>query len=323
MPNTYTITNNSFELPATFHQGGYLLIVIKGKFDMKSIFFKETNNFVSRLVVAIRGLRPANLDSRVRLCVTSSDDSRVKSVTSGNDICCLGRSMIEMLGVLAIIGVLSVAGIAGYSKAMTKWKINKTIEQIEHITHGIFTAYANQKKMDYINSSNSKGVDLLKSLGIISEDMIVDDELRGRYGINLKNPFGGDILIMAGSYYYPDSGHYDEKNVSLEYINIPREACMALGSLDWAKGSAAVIGVGIASDFLNVTTDPVECWLGNYLTLSSSGDLLVVCNNGVPNERIGETEADRIPLPIPPDIVAEHCNCPNDTCFFSVAFTDK
>ena len=41
-----------------------------------------------------------------------------------------GRSMIEMLGVLAIIGVLSVGGIAGYSKAMQKYRINKTIEQI-------------------------------------------------------------------------------------------------------------------------------------------------------------------------------------------------
>ena len=57
-----------------------------------------------------------------------------------------GRSMIEMLGVLAIIGVLSVGGIAGYSKAMIKWKINKTIEQIEQITHNSFTAFANQKK---------------------------------------------------------------------------------------------------------------------------------------------------------------------------------
>ena len=37
-----------------------------------------------------------------------------------------GRSMIEMLGVLAIVGVLSVGGIAGYSKAMEKWKINKS-----------------------------------------------------------------------------------------------------------------------------------------------------------------------------------------------------
>ena len=39
-----------------------------------------------------------------------------------------GRSMIEMLGVLAIIAVLTVGGIAGYSKAMEKWKINKTLE---------------------------------------------------------------------------------------------------------------------------------------------------------------------------------------------------
>ena len=43
-----------------------------------------------------------------------------------------GRSMIEMLGVLAIIGVLSVGGIAGYSKAMEKYKINKTVEQFNY-----------------------------------------------------------------------------------------------------------------------------------------------------------------------------------------------
>ena len=39
-----------------------------------------------------------------------------------------GRSMIEMLGVLAIIGVLSVGGISGYTEAMRKYKMNKTIE---------------------------------------------------------------------------------------------------------------------------------------------------------------------------------------------------
>ena len=38
--------------------------------------------------------------------------------------------MVEMLGVLAIIGVLSIGGIAGYSKAMEKHKLNKTIDEI-------------------------------------------------------------------------------------------------------------------------------------------------------------------------------------------------
>ncbi|MCM1324436.1 MAG: hypothetical protein NC218_09935 [Acetobacter sp.] len=41
----------------------------------------------------------------------------------------LGRSMIEMLGVLAIVGMLSVGGIAGYSKAMMKYKLNKLTEE--------------------------------------------------------------------------------------------------------------------------------------------------------------------------------------------------
>ena len=55
-----------------------------------------------------------------------------------------GRSMIEMLGVLAIIGVLSVGGIAGYSKAMTKYRINKTIEQITLIAGNVRTFFASQ-----------------------------------------------------------------------------------------------------------------------------------------------------------------------------------
>ena len=48
-----------------------------------------------------------------------------------------GRSMVEMLGVLAIIGVLSVGGIAGYSKAMNKYKINKTNDQVSMLVANI------------------------------------------------------------------------------------------------------------------------------------------------------------------------------------------
>ncbi len=227
-----------------------------------------------------------------------------------------GRSMIEMLGVLAIIGVLSVAGIAGYSKAMTKWKINKSIEQIEQITHNTFTTFANQKDFRSIYSSDEDGINLFKSLGIISEDMIVDGQL--------KNSFGGDLKLYAGTFNSSYLTHSGEKYFSLEYWNIPREACMALGSLDWAKGSDTVIGVGISPNRDNVMIDPTECWLLNYLTLDyRDGGWLVVCNNGVPDEEYGETEADRIPLPIPLDIVAEHCKCKDNDCYFGVAFTDK
>ena len=49
----------------------------------------------------------------------------------------IGRSMIEMLGVLAIIAVLSVGGIAGYSKAMEQFKANKLIEEYNLLIAGL------------------------------------------------------------------------------------------------------------------------------------------------------------------------------------------
>ena len=63
------------------------------------------------------------------------------------DICSVGRSMIEMLGVLAIIAVLSVGGIAGYSKAMEKFKVNKAIEAYSYLIYGILEHADDVKKL--------------------------------------------------------------------------------------------------------------------------------------------------------------------------------
>ena len=41
-----------------------------------------------------------------------------------------GRSMVEMLGVLAVVGVLSVGSIMGYRYAMSKYRVNETINEI-------------------------------------------------------------------------------------------------------------------------------------------------------------------------------------------------
>ncbi len=41
-----------------------------------------------------------------------------------------GRSMVEMLGVLAIIGVLSIGGIAGYTTAMSYYKANEILNDV-------------------------------------------------------------------------------------------------------------------------------------------------------------------------------------------------
>ena len=42
----------------------------------------------------------------------------------------LGRSMVEILGVLAIIGVLSIGSIQGYLYAFNKYNANETINEL-------------------------------------------------------------------------------------------------------------------------------------------------------------------------------------------------
>ena len=78
--------------------------------------------------------------------------------------------MIEMLGVLAIIGVLSVGGIAGYSKAMTKFKINKMIEDYSNLTFNLIENYPNLlKSYSSVKTKNSELYNLAKDMGWIPD----------------------------------------------------------------------------------------------------------------------------------------------------------
>ena len=82
-----------------------------------------------------------------------------------------GRSMVEMLGVLAIIGVLSVGAIAGYSKAMTKYKLNKQAEQISWLLN-VLQRYKTffGKEPTYLDF-----MPYLIKLGEIPQEMIKND----------------------------------------------------------------------------------------------------------------------------------------------------
>lgn len=80
-----------------------------------------------------------------------------------------GRSMIEMLGVLAIIAVLSVGGIAGYSKAMTKWKINRTISEYNYLLFGLIEHLDDLRR----NKSTNGWIELadyVSGLNLVSEN---------------------------------------------------------------------------------------------------------------------------------------------------------
>ena len=155
-----------------------------------------------------------------------------------------GRSMIEMLGVLAIIGVLSVGGIAGYSKAMLKYKTNKTIDEVTMLTTNIRTLYAQQKVFTGLDTSvhNANG----DQLGV------VPDELQGT-GSNLTNPFSGSVVVTVGNSIDGDAGA--NRAFVIEVNGLPKEACMAIATSDRGSNySSGLIGMSVVADGTTAAT---------------------------------------------------------------------
>lgn len=151
-----------------------------------------------------------------------------------------GRSMIEMLGVLAIIGVLSVGGIAGYSKAMSKYRTNKTIEQITQISNGIRTLYSSQRNYSGVAAN------VLRKAKILPESAF-ESSTSG----HVTNPFGGDLYVGPRGKYQ----NGDNKAFYIEITSVPDDACVELLSQEWGDATSLISygigGGGSANNFVN------------------------------------------------------------------------
>ncbi len=174
-----------------------------------------------------------------------------------------GRSMIEMLGVLAIIGVLSVGGIAGYSKAMQKYRINKTIEQITLIAGNVRTFFASQRSYGDLYVNDSYNYTLIKKA------KLVPDEMWNSAGTNLENIFGDGVKI------FPETKEIsgDNRAFQLYYMSVPSEACIELATYDWTAANGGVICFnGASKDVCRKT--PVDVNDAVALCSSNEGDPL-------------------------------------------------
>ena len=137
-----------------------------------------------------------------------------------------GRSMVEMLGVLAIIGVLSVGGIAGYSKAMNKYKINKTTDQVSMLVANIRTLFSSQGNYDDLTNAKAK------KFGVVPNDMYTSVS-----NTDITNAFGGDVTIAAAK---ARTGDADSNEAFIiEYAGLSSEACVTVATGDWGSGQAS------------------------------------------------------------------------------------
>ncbi len=139
-----------------------------------------------------------------------------------------GRSMVEMLGVLAIIGVLSIGGISGYSKAMAKYRVNKTLDQISMLVMNIRTLFSSS--VDYTGLNDTMAI----NLGIIPADM----QLTGTSGKSIVNAYQGAVKVNVGT---------DTREFYVIYTGLTQEACVALATADWgSQAGSGLVSVSIA-----------------------------------------------------------------------------
>lgn len=180
-----------------------------------------------------------------------------------------GRSMVEMLGVLAIIGVLSVGGIAGYSKAMTKFKITKTMDQVSMTVANIRTLYSGQRNYNGLATANALDMG------------VVPAEMEGATVNTLVNAFQGAVTI--------GTVNYNKQNASafrISYENMGQEACVQLITSDWGSGaSSGFIGIQVsaaapqgqdAPQFGNAAAKGAAAWDNMHLPVTPS-DAATTC----------------------------------------------
>ena len=186
-----------------------------------------------------------------------------------------GRSMVEMLGVLAIIGVLSVGGIAGYSKAMFKHKINKTIDQVTTISHNIRTLCFDRddKCPETLCISGptgaSSGCQLHKSLKLIPDDMWNEETN------SFSSVFGSSMEVDFSSTY-----------AFIMFNELPINICTALASVDWESMELGVTSISISPEYTAYTKEAAA------------------------NYNITLTRENSLPMPI--DIISEACQQENN-----------
>ncbi len=146
-----------------------------------------------------------------------------------------GRSMVEMLGVLAIIGVLSVGGIAGYSKAMAKYRINQTLDQISMLVMNIRSLYS--ASVDYTGLTSQVAI----QMGIIPRNMLPAGTTEAT-ATAIVNAYQGRVILGVGT-----TGGAG-RSFKVAYTGLTREACVSIASSDWgAQAGSGLVSIGISA----------------------------------------------------------------------------
>ena len=174
---------------------------------------------------------------------------------SQSDVLNLGRSMVEMLGVLAIIGVLSAGALKGYSAAMFRHKVNQTVDIFQGVLQRLMELDQQNLGDDFSITTSQKMIDygLLQSCQEV-EGITYD------YTSGCKLPIGS--LEM-------DISIYDPYLAGVLWVNFTdAKSCIAFSSVGWEKalpvdwgnpaGRINISGTGTGNTYDYLLNDTID-----------------------------------------------------------------
>ncbi len=195
-----------------------------------------------------------------------------------------GRSMIEMLGVLAIVGVLSVGGVAGYSKAMTKAKNNRFINDASELVINIRTLYVEQRSYEGITTGS------LINSGFVPREMLDKDSAPS----SIKHVYGGNVLVFDSK-----TPNGLKKAFELYFTGLEKQPCIYLATMDWGSDPASGFQ-SIYAGTAEVTAPLMEDVYGG--------------TPSIPEENIYTSGIHDNAVPLTVNEAAAVCNCVKNTC---------
>lgn len=179
-----------------------------------------------------------------------------------------GRSMIEMLGVLAIIGVLSVGGIAGYSKAMAKFRANKTIDQVSHIVANVRILFGSQKTYHDLGLNDETTYDIVTKAALLPDEMKTGGDTTMAA---FTNAYSGTVTLKYAQRFANEAKDKDgaySKAFIIELGSIPQEACVDLASQDWNSSS----GTGLVAFAVNNSAGVAAAYTDTCVSAAATGN---------------------------------------------------
>lgn len=199
-----------------------------------------------------------------------------------------GRSMVEMLGVLAIVGILSAGALVGYSKAIYKIKLNKSIEQLMSISLNI-QALLKQGEVLTINNQTLKF--------IVPENMW--------QGSKILTALKQEVQISDISWNGMTDG--EAIMVELPFMIASPKICIDLSNINWENSGA----------------DSYAILVGD--TLTAYGDDWTVDGFYSEDAYFASNHGHSLLMPVSVDIsskICEHCS-ENTPCTFGMFFEEN